>query len=359
MAPKRASNGKVITVMGERAPEELGFTLPHEHVFADLTCYFVEPPDPESRSRAREPVTLENLHWIRYNWRANLDCQQLLDEEIASRELRRFAETGGKTLVDQSSRGLFRNPTALQRISEAVGIHIVMGTGYYIAPSHPPEVSGATVDRLARDFVEDVQTGASEGGIRAGLIGEIGCSWPLQPSERKVLRAAALAQQETGVAINVHPARNERAPLEALEVLKEAGANLERVVMSHMDRCGYALATRLELLRSGCYVEYDAFGKEGYYPTEAALADGHLPDMPNDVGRIKEIRELIELGHLRKILVSQDTCLKIDLTRWGGPGYAHLLEHVLQLMRVYGLTEEQIRVLTVENPRDMLTVRGP
>ena len=158
------------------------------------------------------------------------------------------------------------------------------------------------------------------------------------------------------MAINIHPSRNENGPLEVIDVLREAGAQLSKVVISHMDRCGYLLETRLKILESGCSVEYDVFGKEGYYPAEAALADGHLPDMPNDVGRLKQISELIDLGYIRQILMSQDTCMKIDLTRWGGPGYAHILENVIPLMRVYGYTEEQIRTLTVENPRVMLTI---
>jgi len=48
--------------------------------------------------------------------------------------------------------------------------------------------------------------------VQAGIIGEIGCSWPLHKDERKVLLAAALASKETGAAICVHPGRDETAP---------------------------------------------------------------------------------------------------------------------------------------------------
>ena len=34
--------------------------------------------------------------------------------------------------------------------------------------------------------------------MRCGLIGEVGCSWPLAASERRSLQAAALAQKEIG-----------------------------------------------------------------------------------------------------------------------------------------------------------------
>ena len=140
-----------------------------------------------------------------------------------------------------------------------------------------------------------------------------------------------------------------------MAVMRESGADLKHMVISHMDRCGYLLETRLELLEAGCYLEYDLFGKEGYYPIAPALADNHLPDMPNDVGRIKEIAELIDLGWLDKILISHDHCLKINYTQWGGPGFAHMIQRVIPYMRVYGYTEEQIRRLTIENPACMLT----
>ena len=37
------------------------------------------------------------------------------------------------------------------------------------------------------------------GGVRCGVIGEMGCSHPLTPDEEKCLKAAALAQQKTGI----------------------------------------------------------------------------------------------------------------------------------------------------------------
>lgn len=356
MGNEFASSGKVITVLGEISPEDLGFTLMHEHIFWDMSVYWVEPTDERVKELAHEPVSLDNLYWVRYHTRESLDELKLSDENVAVHELSRFKNAGGKTIVDLSSTGLGCNRAGLPRVSRAIGINVVASTGYYVGPSHGPAVRKANEKELAQEFIKAIISGVGDEAIRAGIIGELGCSSPLQDNELKVLRAAALAQRETGAPINIHPGRNERTPLDIIDVLHGAGANLKKVVMSHMDRCGYELETRLKLLQSGCYIEYDAFGKEGYYPSEAALADGHLPDQPNDVGRIKEIKELIELGFIKQLLLSQDVCLKTDLTMWGGPGYAHILENVVPLMRVYGMPEEQIQILTVENPKELLTI---
>ena len=50
-------------------------------------------------------------------------------------------------------------------------------------------------DFIVREIVEGVE---GSGGVRCGVIGEVGCSWPLMESERRSLEAAAIAQRETG-----------------------------------------------------------------------------------------------------------------------------------------------------------------
>jgi len=52
------SSGKVVTVLGPIAPEELGITLPHEHILTDARMYFIEPKTMSDRKRAYEPITL-------------------------------------------------------------------------------------------------------------------------------------------------------------------------------------------------------------------------------------------------------------------------------------------------------------
>ena len=50
-----------------------------------------------------------------------------------------------------------------------------------------------------------VEEGIGNSGLRAGIVGEIGTSWPITPSERNVLMAAARAAKRTGTMLNVHP----------------------------------------------------------------------------------------------------------------------------------------------------------
>ena len=75
---------------------------------------------------------------------------------------------------------------------------IVCGTGYYVDASLPEEVKVMGEDEMASNMVKEIREGIGDSGVRCGVIGEIGCSWPLTDTECRVLRAAARAQKETG-----------------------------------------------------------------------------------------------------------------------------------------------------------------
>ena len=48
-------------------------------------------------------------------------------------------------------------------------------------------------------MVKEIREGIGDNHIKCGVIGEIGCSWPLAETERKSLQAAAQAQRQTGL----------------------------------------------------------------------------------------------------------------------------------------------------------------
>lgn len=115
--------------------------LPHEHLLIDLRgVAFQEPEDDRGRALARAPLAMENLGWVRRHWTSSMDNLVQLDEALATAELQAFAATGGRTLVDATVPGIGRDPAALVRMSVATGVHIVMGAGTYVEPSHPPDV---------------------------------------------------------------------------------------------------------------------------------------------------------------------------------------------------------------------------
>ena len=85
-------------------------------------------------------------------------------------------------------------------------------------------------------------------------------------------------------------------------------------------------------------------------------ADDYM-DLPNDTKRIYEIRQLIEEGYVDQIIMSHDICCKTRRVRYGGWGYAHILNYVVPMMRQRGITQEQIDTMMVSNPRRLLIFR--
>ncbi|MBM3925282.1 MAG: aryldialkylphosphatase [SAR202 cluster bacterium] len=344
-------SGKIQTVLGPIDPGKLGVTMTHEHLLIDFRCVFDEPQESSKKALAYAPMQMENLGWIRYNWRSNLDNLSVIDEATAIAEAQLYARAGGNAIVDATSRGIGRDPLALARIARATGLNIVMGACYYVGVTHPKDMAKRSVEELAEETARDVVEGVGVTGVRAGIIGEIGCSWPWQETERKAVQAGAMASKQTGAPILIHPGRHPDAPMEIMNGLQQWGASPPQVIISHIERTIYDLPRLKKLAETGCYIEWDLFGHEcSHYP----FAETH---MPSDAQRIDQIAWLMEQGFEKQIVVAQDICTKHRLVKYGGHGYAHILENIVPRFRRTGLTEDQINMVLVENPRRVLTFR--
>jgi len=341
------SKGFVQTVLGPVSPDDLGVTLCHEHCLIDLASILSLPKEASKRKIALEPVSYDNIYYVRYHPIESRDNLLLLDEEVAVKELSRFKKLGGQTVVDHTNVDLGRDPIALARISRATGLHIVMGSGYYVKAAQDLEAMGKRSEEdIALEIVREIREGVGNTEIKVGLIGEIGCSWPLEESEKKVVRAAGLAQKETGGPLSIHPGRNEEAPSELIRLLKEVGADLDHTLMCHTGRTLFEVKNRYSLAETGCYLAYDLWGNEGYYPEAFSNTD-----ILNDTHRIAQIRDLIERGFGKQVLISHDICYKCRYTNLGGHGYGHILENAIPAMRRRKMSNEQINDLLVENPK--------
>jgi phosphotriesterase-related protein len=348
--------GKVQTVLGPIDPEDLGITLCHEHLILDTSAWFSMPPTASERGLAYQPVHMENLHWLHYHAANNLDNLRLLDEDLAINEALCFQRAGGSTIVDVTNIGLARDPLGLQRIARATGLRIIMGSGYYVEQGRPPEFASKSEEEIAEEIVRDITIGVGDTGVRSGIIGEIGCCDPLSEGDRKALRASARAQQRTGAPLIIHPGYPHSAcSFEIIEVLRSAGADLTRVVLSHICHLPADVQTIAQLAETGCYLEYDIFGRApGIIIGSGQYRGQDFLEVPSDGQMIATIRQLIDQGYINQILISHDVCHKIRLHHYGGSGYDHILTYVVPLMRAKGMTERYIQTLLVENPKRLL-----
>ena len=221
----RVEASRVQTVLGPVDAAALGPASIHEHLLTVLDHVAFRPVDSdEGRAFADAEVSLATRWWVRQQWVSVRDNLRLTDEATAIAEVLRFAAVGGGAIADPTTDGIGRDPEALARISRATGVHVVMGAGYYVHGSHPTWIEDATEGAIVDAIVGDLVDGVGLERIRAGFIGEIGCSWPMTPRERRVLRAAGLAQKATGAPLMVHPGRDAAAPDEILRELSDVGA---------------------------------------------------------------------------------------------------------------------------------------
>ena len=261
----------VQTVRGSVAPEQLGTTLMHEHLFAKNPELEQNYPHPE--------------------W----------DEEVmvarAAEQLEELARRNVTTFVDLTVLGLGRDIPRVQEVARRTSVNIVVATGCYIThrlptffANHGPGLLVDGPDPLERFFVTDLVDGIADTGVRAGVIKVIADHEMVTPDEERIIRAAAHAHLLTGVPISTHTHAGYRNGLAQQELFGKLGVPLERTVIGH---CGDS--TDLDYLRAlmdnGSYIGLDRFGME------------HVLD---DAARIDTVVALVEAGYAERMTLSHD-----------------------------------------------------
>jgi phosphotriesterase-related protein len=313
----RATPGQVQTVLGPVAPGDLGFTLPHEH-------------------------TKCSLWWIENRW----DYWELIgDEPRMNEELAAYKALGGGALVDVTPIGIGRDLARLARLSQATGLHIVAGAGWYRQAYYPAEarIDRRSIDNLADEIVQEFV----EGPVRPGIIGEIGTDKPwVTAQEERVFRAAARAALRTGASVTTHAVQSD-VGLAQLTILEDEGLDPARIVIGHCDSHPRIEHWR-EIVRRGAHVEADFLGMS-FTPLERA----------GEPKVVELISTLLNEGFEKQVLLSQDVCHDSQLASYGGNGYTYLQKSFLPRLVEAGVNAATIKTITVENPARLLTLRTP
>ncbi len=308
----------VQTVRGPIDPATLGWTLPHEH-------------------------TQISLWEIAGRW----DYWQLTrDQPLIVEELGAFRDAGGGSIVDLTLPGVGRDPGWLTEVAASTGLHVIMGCGWYRGAYYPPEarIDRRSVDDLADELVAEATDGVGDSGVRPGIIGEIGTDKPwVSALEERVHRAAARASRRSGLAITTHGVLSP-VGLDQLRIFEDEGVDPARVVIGHADSYP-VLAHQLALIERGANVEFDFLGMS--FSATERLGEGRVVEL---------LCELLSRGHADRILLSQDVCHDSQLSRYEGNGYTYLARTFLPRLRAAGVSDAEIEVMTVANPRRLLTV---
>lgn len=306
--------GTVMTVLGPIPADQLGYVLPHEHPF----CQLRQAP-------------------YRYDFPDQFDDDRIVTAEVAA-----FGELGGTTLVDLTVPDIGRSPERLRKLSQNTGVQVVMGCGWYRGNYYRAEdvIEKRTAGSLADQLIAEITEGVDGTGIKPGVIGEIGVekTW-VAPAEERVLRAAARAHKETGLALGAIHAIGPVAP-DILTIFEEEDVDMSRVAVGHCD--SYPHMEFLEgLIARGALIMFDNCGQYGALKT----FEEHI---------MNTVKELVDKGLEDYILLSHDTCKFPQFKIHGGPGFVYISETVIPTLRDLGITEETINKIIRDNPRRWL-----
>lgn len=330
----------VMCVRGPVQANTLGFVLPHEHLFVDITCYCPpEPEDSELKPFYHETVSLANREQVVNNPWGIVDNARLDGLDCAIEETRLFTACGGNTIADLSPcPAMGRNPQGLLHVSEVSGINVIMSSGRYTLPSmseSDKRLSVADLEKQVLDeFINSVE-GIQPGLLKTGFVSKID-----DEAEIRSLRAVSRVQHKVGCAVSVHPYIWEPISHRILDILEEEGCDLRRVILCHQDYLGDRTEYIDSLIKRGANIEFDTFGC------------GWINDpmwQQTDQTKINFLQKQIDLGNIEHVLISGDICLKLMLTAWGGSGYAHIPQRVVPAMKAAGFSDDMVRLLTSEN----------
>jgi len=306
------------TVLGDKPTSEMGLTYSHEHIIIE-DCYVT----------AAHPEFLLN------------------DVTKITKELKGFYKAGGRTVIDTMPANSGRNIMKSVEVSQQSGINIVVPTGIHLEIYYPEKHwrYNYTEDELSALFISDIKEGIDlfdySGPIikrtphRAGLLKLATGNDPIDKHQEKIFRAVVNAHLETGAPILTHTNFGKQA-LEQAKLFKKLGANLQHVVLSHVDRAKEVDYNKA-VLDMGVRVEYDsAFRWKDTEPNYTLnLLENLLPLYPDQI------------------------TLGMDMAKnayWksygGGPGLNYLIETIPKFLISKGL-EEHYKKVFFDNPKKL------
>ena len=335
--------------------DDLGITDTHDHVFVKmLTNKYLEKELGEAAKNNlwNQKISLENLGFLALDYTCIKDNLILDDTDTAIEELIEFKKAGGNSIIDPTTVDLGRDPVALKKISNLLDINIITCTGYYKKEYNQKKISNYTVSDIYEEMLREITVGIGKTGIRAGIIGELGTGEDISSTEKNVLIAAAKVNNEIGMPIMVHtePWLPEwiNVARQILNILKENGANLEKVCLCHLSHGFFKYEYFKEIIDSGALLGFDDFG-EPYGGPEFS---------PSDIHRIDNLVKLIVDGYTNNILLGNDVCHKMRLHKYGGWGYDHFLSNIIPKILEKGISNDIIDSLIKINPKNYLDTPG-
>lgn len=275
------------------------------------------------------------------------------DEDVrvahAVRQLGKAVERGITTIADPTVIGLGRDIERIKKVAALTPMNIIVATGIYTFSEVPfyfryrsRRMTASREDPMTDMFVADITAGVADTGVRAAFLKCAIDEQGLTRGVERVLRAVARAHVLTGAPVTVHTHPASQSGLVVLDVLREEGADLGKVVIGHSGD-SRDVEYLVKLADAGCLLGMDRFGI------------GMPPSLP---WRADTIAALCQRGYADRMVLSHDAACYIDWyphdeDKAGNFTYIH--DEVLPALTERGVSAEQIETMLVANPRRYFT----
>ncbi|MGE5545203.1 MAG: phosphotriesterase [Bacillota bacterium] len=260
---------------------------------------------------------------------------------------------GLKTAVDATPNECGRDVLFMKEVSEKTGLNIIAASGYYYegegAPAYFKQRSG--MKDIVPDIYEMMKTETTIGiegtGIKAGVFKLATSKGVITDYEKAFFVAAAKVSSEEGIPIITHTQEGTMGPEQA-DLLIANGADPKRINIGHMGG-STDIQYHLNTLAKGVYISFDRFGLE------------QLAGCPSDATREIMIAALCAAGYADRIMLAHDCAIKwigrpLPLPDAALPlianwNWANIMVNVVPALKKLGVSDEQINMMLVENPK--------
>ncbi len=311
----------VSTVLGPVDTGELGFTLSHEHIATGFAG-------------------------MRQTYPEFADRQGTIEDAVVA--LKQAYDEGVRSMIDPTTFDLGRDIDMMQEVSRGSGVHIIPSTGTHQA--FPRIFGTASPDAIALLYIREIEEGIEGTGVKAAFIKSASDRGGMTDQEEIVLRAVARASKHTGAPVYTHTWSPDRVGEQQIRVLEEEGVDLSRVYIGHSNDTN-DVDYMLGLLNKGVWVGLDRF------------PGGRFPGVPLWQERTEIVKRLIDAGWSHRIMLGHDHSvprgqltpeMREQRQNYQPEGYSFISRRVLPYLSELGATDEDIRRIMVDNPRQFL-----
>ena len=322
------------TVTGKTKPAALGMTLVHEHLLIGYPGWFMDALAPKFERQSALAKAVDRLGALK--------------------------SLGVSTFVDPCPMDLGRDVEFMAEVAQRSGMQIICATGAYKQNEGLTYTFGALpVEDITAIYVKELTEGIGSSGIRAGIVKVASGAAKISDYERKLITAAGRAAAEVDCPVLTHT-DEASCGMEQIDILVAQGVPPHRILVGHSDgRDDHAY--HRSLADRGAYVGFDRFGLESLIP---------------DHKRIDSVFRMIEAGYTGSVCLSHDSvCTWLGRPVFGGrtvvpphlmeltlPNWepTHLFKSVVPELKRRGVTDAQLRMIFVDNPKRYFAgVEGP